>query len=294
MRLVALFTKRWFVASAGIFLFDRTRAVVVVEAFMMLPPSVNRSQLLCSELGQPAVCIEASVCFIIKGRRISGHIGLLYNLTVDVQRKEGFPPRFYFTGNGTSNTTAGKIKVKHDQLTCVNHQAYMRPVLLFRALNRSQDCIHRDVRDIFTPIYFEAKYELAEHNVIKTGPVLQQREGQSNLVANKVGFTTSDLPHTFVLKTHKNMSYFALGNGKTIMLNVTLVNAGDDAFLPVLHLRYPNNLYFIKVLNAEERHVNCKPAEENKMPVGMDCSVGTLKARALCIRFSFRRKNTLY
>ncbi|KAI1899494.1 hypothetical protein AGOR_G00062380 [Albula goreensis] len=270
--------------AVGAFLSDsavvlRTRAVVVVEAFMMLPPSVNRSQLLCSELGQPAVCIEASVCFIIKGRRISGHIGLLYNLTVDVQRKEGFPPRFYFTGNGTSNTTAGRIKVKHDQLTCVNHQAYMR----------------RDVRDIFTPIYFEAKYELADHNVIKTGsrsfpplrPVLQQREGQSNLVANKTEFAryctwvncsaNLQVSARLVLpQTHKNMSYFALGNGKTIMLNVTLVNAGDDAFLPVLHLRYPNNLYFIKVLNAEERHVNCKPAEEDKMPVGMDCSVGSL------------------
>ncbi|KAJ8403398.1 hypothetical protein AAFF_G00351700 [Aldrovandia affinis] len=213
--------------AVGAFLTDsavvlRTRAVVIVEAFMLLPPSVNRSQLLCSELGQPAVCINASVCFRIKGKRISGHIGLLYNLTVDVQRKEGFPPRFYFTENGTSNTTAGKIKVKHDQLACVNHQAFMR----------------KDVRDIFTPIYFEATYELGDHNVIRAGsksfpalkPILQQREDHSNLVANKTEFarycawvncsTNLQVSARLVLpQIHKNVSYFALGNGKTIMLN---------------------------------------------------------------------------
>lgn len=46
------------------------------------------------------------------------------------------------------------------------------------------------------------------------------------------------------------MPYFALGTGKTIMLNVTLANLGDDAFLPMVHLRLPTNLYFIKVLEA--------------------------------------------
>ncbi|KAJ8349587.1 hypothetical protein SKAU_G00247170 [Synaphobranchus kaupii] len=76
------------------------------------------------------------------------------------------------------------------------------------------------------------------------------------------------------------MSYFALGNGKTIMLNVTLVNAGDDAFLPVILLRFPSNLYFIKVLDTE-RHVTCKPAEEENVPVGMDCSVGSLSLSSL-------------
>ncbi|KAJ8349588.1 hypothetical protein SKAU_G00247180 [Synaphobranchus kaupii] len=158
----------------------RTRAVVIVEAFMLLPPSVNRSEPLCSESGQPAVCINASFCVRVRGRRISGHIGLLYNLTVDVRRKEGFPPRFSFSGNGTSNTTAGRIKAKHEHLTCVAHQVFTR----------------KDVRDIFTPIYFEATYELGDHNVIRTGsknfpalkPILQQQEGQTNTVLNKTEF----------------------------------------------------------------------------------------------------------
>lgn len=46
------------------------------------------------------------------------------------------------------------------------------------------------------------------------------------------------------------MRYFALGNGKSLMLNATLINTGDDAFLPKLHLRFPSNLHFIKVLEV--------------------------------------------
>ena len=52
--------------------------------------------------------------------------GLLYNLTADVDHLKGFPSRFYFTGNGTSNTTAGRVNTKPDDLTCVPHQAFMR------------------------------------------------------------------------------------------------------------------------------------------------------------------------
>jgi len=46
------------------------------------------------------------------------------------------------------------------------------------------------------------------------------------------------------------LPYLALGNGKSFMLNTTIVNSGDDAFLPRLHLRFPSNLHFIKVLEV--------------------------------------------
>lgn len=51
---------------------------------------------------------------------------LKYNITADVHHKDGFPSRFYFIGNGTSNLTAGRVKVKHEQLTCATHQAFMK------------------------------------------------------------------------------------------------------------------------------------------------------------------------
>uniref|UniRef100_A0A4W4EJ21 Integrin alpha-2 domain-containing protein n=1 Tax=Electrophorus electricus TaxID=8005 RepID=A0A4W4EJ21_ELEEL len=257
----------------------RTRPVVMVEASLLLPASVNRSVALCHEHGLPAVCVEVSVCFRVKGKQVPGHIEVKFNLTADVHNKEPFPSRFYFHGNGTSNVTAGRVRAKHGEETCSMHQAFLR----------------RDVRDIFTPVHFEVEYELGEHRVARAGPkisrpltpILQQREGFSNLVSNKTQFArycvwencSTNLQisaHLVLPQSHNNVPYFALGNGKTIMLNATLANIGDDAFLPKLLLRFPTNLHFIRVLDAEEKYVSCEVVEENKTHVGLDCSVGNL------------------
>ena len=36
---------------------------------------------------------------------------------------------------------------------------------------------------------------------------------------------------------------------KTLMLNVSLFNAGDDAYETTLHIKLPTGLYFIKILD---------------------------------------------
>ncbi|KAL0963711.1 hypothetical protein UPYG_G00309870 [Umbra pygmaea] len=256
----------------------RTRPVVVVEVSMLLPLSLNSSVAMCSENGLPAVCINATVCFKILDRRFKGLIELQYNLTADTHHKDNFPSRFYFHGNGTSNTTTGRVKARHDQLTCVTHQAFMR----------------KDVRDIFTPIHFEAMYSLHKPSIHSSVsrtlpglvPILQQRAGHSSLVVNKTEFARNCLlancssnlqvsAHLVLPQRHNNMSFFALGNGKTIMLNTTLVNAGDHAFLPRLQLRFSPNLQYIKVLDAEEKFVSCDITENNTI-AAVDCNVGNL------------------
>ncbi|XP_060784948.1 integrin alpha-4 [Neoarius graeffei] len=275
--------------AVGAFLSDaamviRTRPVVTVEASLFLPVSVNRSVASCVENGLPAVCMEVNVCFMVQGKVIPGLIELKYNLSADVKHKEALPSRFYFHTNGTSNVTAGSVSAKHGHTACSKHQAFMR----------------RDVRDIFTPLYFDVQYELGEHSVIIGGSsrlprlkaVLQQRAGQTNQVTNQTQFArycawencSTNLQvsaHLVLPQSYNNMPYFALGNGKTIMLNTTLVNAGDDAFLPKLHIQFPNNLYFIRVLDAEEKHVSCEITEEEKSTITLDCSVGNLYIPAL-------------
>ncbi|MGH0121533.1 UNVERIFIED_CONTAM: hypothetical protein FKN15_073147 [Acipenser sinensis] len=185
----------------------------------------------------------------------NGYPGFLYNLTADVHRKAGFPSRFYFIGNGTSNCTSGKVEASHNRVDCVTHQAFMR----------------KEIRDIFTPIQFEAAYQLGEHVVKRDAPslfpplrpILQQREEEENHVRSKTQFArycawencSTNLQVSAKLglpQIHENKPYFALGNGKTVMLNVTLYNAGDDAFQASLHLRFPETLYFVKVLDSTD------------------------------------------
>ncbi|XP_063069320.1 integrin alpha-4 [Engraulis encrasicolus] len=270
--------------AVGAFLSDsavvlRTRPVVKVEASMTLPDSVNRSLPLCSDNGQPAVCINAKVCFNVTGRSLDGRIKMLYNITADMRHKEGFPSRFYFHGNGTSNVTSGRVWATAGQLICQTHQAFMR----------------KDIRDIFTAIHFEVRYELGEHSTTRAAshsfpplkPMLQQRGEHNNLVTERTEFArhcvwencSSNMQvsaHLVLPQSYKNTPYFALGSGKTIMLNTTLLNSGDDAFLPKLHLRFPRSLQYIKVLDAEEKYVSCDIVEENKEPIGLDCNVGNL------------------
>ncbi|KAF4086623.1 hypothetical protein AMELA_G00085660 [Ameiurus melas] len=275
--------------AVGAFLSDaavviRTRPVVTVEASLFLPLSVNRSVASCVEHGLPAVCMEVNVCFMVQGKAIPGLIELKYNLSADVKHNEVFPSRFYFHVNGTSNVTEGRVRARHGQTTCSQHQAFMR----------------RDVRDIFTPLYFDVQYELGEHSVQSRASsslpplkaVLQQRDGQTNRVTNQTQFArycawencSTNLQvaaHLVLPQSYNNVPFFALGNGKTIMLNTTLVNVGDDAFLPKLHVQFPSNLHFIRVLDAEEKHVSCEISEEEKATTTLDCSVGNLYIPAL-------------
>ncbi|TRY88287.1 hypothetical protein DNTS_029033 [Danionella cerebrum] len=254
--------------AVGAFLSDsavvfRTRPVVKVDAVMLLPESLNRSSPQCTENRQPAVCVRVKVCFRVRGKQIPGNIELKYNLTADVHHKEGFSSRFYFVGNGTSNVTAGRVKAKHQQLTCASHQAFMK----------------KDVRDIFTPIHFEVKYELGEHRVHQRNsedfpalrPILQQKEEMDNVLRNKTTFAR--------FCSWENCSTNLQVSAQLVLphltLNTTLVNTGDDAFLPKLHLRFPSNLHFIKVLE-EDLYVSCEIAEENKVAIGLDCNVGNL------------------
>ncbi|KAK3569462.1 hypothetical protein QTP86_031441 [Hemibagrus guttatus] len=275
--------------AVGAFLSDaailiRTRPVVTVEASLFLPASVNRSVASCVEHGLPAVCVEVNVCFMVQGKAIPGLVELKYNLSADIKHKENFPSRFYFHGNGMSNVTSGLVKAKHGQTTCSIHQAFMR----------------KDVRDIFTPLYFEAQYELGEHNVQSRASssfpplkaILQQRDGHTNQVTNQTQFArycawencSTNLQvsaHLVLPQSYNNVPYFALGNGKSIMLNITLANVGDDAFLPKLHVQLPNNLHFSRVLDAEEKQVSCEISEEKNATISLDCSVGNLFIPAL-------------
>ncbi|KAM6946036.1 integrin alpha-4 [Aplochiton taeniatus] len=269
--------------AVGAFLSDRavvlrTRPVVRVEASLLLPDRVNRSVAHCQEHGLPAVCVNLSVCFTVHSRRYNGQIALQYNLTADTRHKDLFPARFYFHGNGSANSMTGRVKVRWDQTTCNQHLAYMR----------------RDVRDIFSPLHFEVSYGLKDLTTPRGNtstfpplrPILQQSAGQRNHISNKTEFSrhcslancsTNLQLSAFLLlpQLHAGRAYFALGTGRTIMLNSTIINAGDDAFLPRLSLRFPSNLQYIKVLDTESP-VNCELSDQNQTIVSVDCSVTSL------------------
>lgn len=52
-----------------------------------------------------------------------------------------------------------------------------------------------------------------------------------------------------ISRPYENKTYLAVGSMKTIMLNVSVFNAGDDAYETTLNIQLPTGLYFIKILD---------------------------------------------
>lgn len=265
--------------AVGAFLSDsavvlRTRPVIQVKASLTLPEWIDQRVALCKEHKTPSVCFNVTVCFSVKSRQFRGAIDLQYNLTSDLLHKPSFPHRFYFHGNGSSNSTRGHVRARQGSLTCTTHVAYQR----------------KDVRDIFTPVHFEVSYSLGETHKQRGSsksfpplkPILQQSAGHRNTVTNQTWFARScslancstNMQLSTQLVLPHEQQYFALGSGETITLKTSLLNAGDDAFLPRLTLRFPNNIHYIKVLHNEDNAVSCDVTEEvNSTTVTVDCGV---------------------
>ncbi|KAM8787764.1 integrin alpha-4 [Rhynchonycteris naso] len=253
----------------------RTRPVVIVEASLNHPESVNRTKFDCIENGLPAVCMDLTLCFSYKGKKVPGYIVLLYNMSLDVNRKAESPSRFYFSSNGTSDVITGSMRVSSTVAHCRTHQAFMR----------------KDVRDILTPIQIEAAYHLGHHIISKRSseeftplqPILQQKK-EKDTIEKTINFArfcahencSADLQVSAkigFLKPHENKTYLAVGSMRTLILNVSLFNAGDDAYETTLHIRLPTGIYFIKILDLEDKQINCDVTDNSGM-IKLDCSVG--------------------
>uniref|UniRef100_A0A8C4YI88 Integrin subunit alpha 4 n=1 Tax=Gopherus evgoodei TaxID=1825980 RepID=A0A8C4YI88_9SAUR len=91
--------------------------------------------------------------------------------------------------------------------------------------------LKKDVRDILTPIHIEEFPPLE--------PVLQY--GYLSL---------GD-------RTIKNKTYLSVGSMKTLLLNISLSNAGDDAYETALHIQLPKGLYFVRVLELVRIEIGC-------------------------------------
>lgn len=121
---------------------------------MALPQQIDQKVALCNDHKSPSVCVNVTVCFNVTSRHYKGVIGsvlfgwnalhfvqsktvsevplvppfseLHYNLTADLLHKPSFSHRFYFHGNGSSDSTRGRVRARAGQLACTTHVAYQK------------------------------------------------------------------------------------------------------------------------------------------------------------------------
>uniref|UniRef100_A0A671K994 Integrin alpha-9-like n=1 Tax=Sinocyclocheilus anshuiensis TaxID=1608454 RepID=A0A671K994_9TELE len=230
----------------------RSRPVISVDISIFLPVSINITVPQCHE-GPPHLnCFNVTVCMSFRGKHVPGHIELLYNLTADSdKRHKGLPPRVYF-GNGGEQTVAV-----------------------------SQ---HFKVKDVFAAIVFEAAYSLGKHfvdghqdrDLPSLTPVLRWKKGEKIAAKNETWFEKNCLSEDCAadLRLHGKLllsgSHLALGGVRNVSLNLTISNAGDDAYDTNIYFNFSREVHYINFLQREEKGISCMLVELDFLK----CSIG--------------------
>uniref|UniRef100_A0AAX7V617 Integrin alpha-2 domain-containing protein n=1 Tax=Astatotilapia calliptera TaxID=8154 RepID=A0AAX7V617_ASTCA len=221
----------------------RSRPVITVDVSIFLPVSINITVPQCHEGQQNLNCFNVTVCMRFRGRQLPGQIEFLYNLTADVEKRlKGQPSRVYFAQSGSQiSQMSHQLSLDINREECQRYTAYVK----------------KDVKDVFTAITFEVAYSLGTH--VLTGP--QER----------------DLPALTPVLEGDSVS--ATPN-KNVSLNLTISNAGDDAYDTNIYLNFSREVFYINFWQKEEKGISCELVELDFL----QCRVG----------FPFMRAQTKY
>lgn len=262
----------------------RTRPVITVDVAISLPASINITAPHCHEGNQNTNCFNVTVCMRFRGRQLPGHIELLYNLTADVdKRQKGQPSRVYFTQGGSQiSQISGHFSMDINREECQRYTTYVK----------------KDVKEVFTPIGFEVAYSLGKH--VATGhqerdlpaltPVLRWRKGGKIAARNETWFEKNclsddcaadlSLHGKLLLSGLHSRPHLALGGVKNVSLNLTIANAGDDAYDTNIYFNFSREVFYINFWQKEEKGISCELVDLDFLR----CSVG----------FPFMRAQTKY
>ncbi|MBN3300839.1 ITA9 protein, partial [Amia calva] len=214
----------------------RSRPVITVDISIFLPVSINITAPECHDGSQHLNCLR-----------------LIYNLTADVTKKEkGQPSRVLFALNGELASTASEmVSLSVNSERCQHYVAYVR----------------KEVKDVFSPIVFEAAYSLGPHVIENKDekdkelpplmPVLRWKKGDKIAQRNQTWFEKNCLSEDcaadlrllgkLLLSGVHSRPHLALGGVKNISLNLSISNAGDDAYDTNIYFNFSKELYFIKM-----------------------------------------------
>lgn len=142
---------------------------------------------------------------------------------------------------------------------------------------------------MIAPIVFEVTYSLGKHLIGDQSvkelpalkPILRWKKGHKLAQRNQTVFErncisddcAADLQlqgRLFLSSFDGHKSFLALGAVKNISVNVTILNAGDDAYDTNVYFNFSQEIFFIKMWQKEEKGTNCELMETDFLK----CSVG--------------------
>lgn len=262
----------------------RTRPVISVDVSIFLPASINITVPQCHEGPQNLNCFNATVCLRFRGKQVPGQIELLYNLTADAEKRQKIQSsRVYFSHAGSQvSSLSHQLRLEINKQECQRYTAYVK----------------KDVKDVFTAISFEVAYSLGQHvldgqperDLPSLTPVLRWKKGDKIAAHNETWFEKNCLSDDCAadLRLHGKLllsglhsrPHLALGGVRNVSLNLTISNAGDDAYDTNIYLNFSREVFYINYWQKEEKGISCALVELDFLK----CSVG----------FPFMRAQTKY
>uniref|UniRef100_A0A667X3R3 Integrin, alpha 9 n=1 Tax=Myripristis murdjan TaxID=586833 RepID=A0A667X3R3_9TELE len=251
--------------------FTQSRPVITVDVSIFLPVSINISVPQCHEGLQNHNCFSVTVCMRFRGRQLPGQIELLYNLTADAdKRQKSQPSRVYFSQNGAQvSLLSQQLSLDINREQCQRYTAYVK----------------KDVKEVFTPITFEVAYSLGKHvlsghqerDLPALSPVLRWNKGRKIAARNETWFEKNCLSDDCAadLRLHGKLllyskPHLALGGVKNVSLNLTISNAGDDAYDTNIYFNFSREVFYINFWQKEEKGISCGLVDLDFLK----CSVG--------------------
>ncbi|XP_060678907.1 integrin alpha-9 [Hemiscyllium ocellatum] len=251
----------------------RARPVITLEISILLPGSINITAPQCHDGIQPVNCLNVTTCFRFHGKQVPGEIELIYNLTADALKKQkGLQARVYIYASEPMSQVMEKIELSSRKESCKRYFVIVK----------------REVKDVITPIVFEVTYNLGKHIIAGKSerelpalkPILRWRKGQKLAQQNQTVFERNCLSDDcaadlqlrgklLLSSIDEHKPYLALGGVKNISVNVTVRNAGDDAYDTNVYFNFTEEVFFIKMWQ-EEKGTSCELMESDFLI----CSVG--------------------
>ncbi|NXG31493.1 ITA9 protein, partial [Dromaius novaehollandiae] len=271
--------------TVGAFLSDnvvllRSRPVITMDISIFLPASINITAPQCHDGLQPVNCLNVTACFRFSGKHVPGEIGNVPS------------PNW---GVGIPAGRCGRSLLPVCSVVVIELLAdlmYIKICLNKNVTGKFYVCflLQRRVKDVISPIVFEAAYSLGEH-AIERGkeekelpalkPILRWKKGQKIAQRNQTVFErncqsddcAADLKlqgKLLLSSVDDRTAYLALGAVRNISLNVSISNIGDDAYDTNVFFNFSGELFFIKMWQKEELGIACELLESDFLK----CSVG--------------------
>ncbi|GIY28592.1 integrin alpha-PS2 [Caerostris darwini] len=232
-------------------IFMKSRPVVNITSSMKLSKDVlSLEDKTCSLKDKTKVaCVEATLCLMFSGIGVASEIDLALTHTLDGNQKS---PRALFLDAQPYQVSnrSRNIRLKKGVQFC----------------NKTMVYIQNAIRDKLTPIEIKTSYELIDlepyRYVLKPILNLNVPTAATNEINIEKNCGKDDIciPDLQLLAA-SNMGQYSIGTKKRLELDMTIRNAGEDAFESMLYVTMPLDVNYINIEKSKlDFPVSCSGA----------------------------------